>query len=196
MRAVTVPVSVQSSVAGFVFPGDHVDLLVTQTVDGQDGDKPLKVSETVVRNLRVLATDQRTYALDAEGKPDVRNFSNVTLEVTPRIAEKIAVAQTIGSLSLTLRSIADTRQDLDAAIASGELTMLDGSDPAAETKALATLSTRPDDGRTTFSTGADVSRFARRSMPARKIVEQEQAKGPIVRVARGTAVAEVEIKGN
>ncbi|MGD9811447.1 MAG: Flp pilus assembly protein CpaB [Sphingobium sp.] len=196
MRAVTVPVSMQSSVAGFVFPGDHVDLLVTQTIAGVDGDSPLKVTETIVRNLRVLATDQRTNALDAEGKPEVRSFSNVTLEVTPRIAEKIAVSQTIGSLSLTLRSIADTRQDLDAAIASGDVDMPEGGDPAAEKKALATIVSRPEDGRGSFSTGADVSRFARRSMPVRKVPEEAKPKGPIVRVAHGTAVEQVEIKGN
>ncbi len=196
MRAVTVPVSMQSSVAGFIFPGDHVDLLVTQALDGSDGDKPLKVSETVVRNLRVLATDQRTDALNSEGKPEVRAFSNVTLEVTPRIAEKIAVAQTIGSLSLALRSLADTRQDLDAAIADGAITMPDGNDPAAEKKALATIASRPEDGRSSFSTGADVSRFARRSVPVRRIPDSEKPQGPIVRVARGTTVEPVEIKGN
>ncbi len=60
MRAVTVPVSAASAVAGFVFPGDHVDLVLTQSVPGGGDGPPLKVSETVIRNLRVLATDQRT----------------------------------------------------------------------------------------------------------------------------------------
>lgn len=196
MRAVTVPVSVQSSVSGFIFPGDHVDLLVTQAIDGTDGDKPLKVSETVVRNLRVLATDQRTDALDANGKPDVRRFSNVTLEVTPRIAEKIAVAQTIGSLSLALRSIADTREDLDAAIAEGNVALPNGEDPTAEKKALATIASHPEDDRSSFSTGADVSRFARRSVPVRVLPPEAQPKGPIVNIARGTNVDHFEIKRN
>lgn len=195
MRAVTVPVSIQSSVSGFVFPGDHVDLLVTQVITGEEQNNPLKVTETIVRNLRVLATDQRTNALDDNGKPDVRNFSNVTLEVTPRIAEKIAVAQTLGTLSLTLRSLADNQQDLDAAIARGDIKMPDGDDPAAEKRALATIDSRPEPGRT-YSTGADVSRFARRTMPARQPVEITPPKGPVVRVARGTTVDQVELKGN
>ena len=59
MRAVTVPVSAKTGVAGFVFPGDRVDLVLTQTVTGDDG-QPLKAAETVLRNLRVLATDQAT----------------------------------------------------------------------------------------------------------------------------------------
>lgn len=196
MRAVTVPVSAQSSVAGFIFPGDHVDLMVTQTINGdEEADNPLKVSETIVRNLRVLATDQRTNALDEAGKPDVRTYSNVTLEVTPRIAEKIAVAQTLGSLSLSLRSLADTRQELDDAIADGTVDLPDGADPAAEKRALTQIMSRPEADRRSFSTGADVSRFARRTMPARKPVEYVAPKGPVVRVARGGAVSEVEIKG-
>ncbi len=196
MRAVTVPVSQQSSVAGFIFPGDRVDLLVTQQIKGDEEDNSLKVAETVVRNLRVLATDQRTNAMDENGQPVVKTYSNVTLEVTPRIAEKIAVAQTVGELSLSLRSIADNRQDLDAAIASGDVTLPKGNDPAAEKQALASIASRPEDGRSSYSTGADVSRFQRRTMPVRKVPEEEKPKGPIVRVARGTAVAEVELKGN
>lgn len=196
MRAVTVPVSAQSSVAGFIFPGDHVDLMVTQTINGdEEADNPLKVTETIVRNLRVLATDQRTNALDDSGKPEVRTYSNVTLEVTPRIAEKIAVAQTLGSLSLSLRSLADTRQELDAAIADGTVDLPDGADPAAEKRALTQIMSRPEADRRSYSTGADVSRFARRTMPARKPVEYVAPKGPVIRVARGGAVSEVEIKG-
>lgn len=194
MRAVTVPVSVQNSVAGFIFPGDRVDVLVTQTITGQDDDNSLKVAQTVVRNLRVLATDQRTNAVDADGKPEVRTYSNVTLEVTPKIAEKIAVAQNVGGLSLALRSIADTAQELDAAIANGDVTLPDGSDPAAERQALARIAARPEDGRITFSTGADVSRFERRTVPQRKQPEGVP-QGPIVKVARGDNVQTVELKG-
>ena len=57
-----------------------------------------------MRNMRVLATDQRTDSKDEEGKTEVKAFSNVTLEATPKISEKIAVAQTMGQLSLSLRS--------------------------------------------------------------------------------------------
>lgn len=193
MRAVTVPVSQQSAVAGFIFPGDRVDVLVTQSVIGEDANNPLRVTETIVRNLRVLATDQRTNAMDEAGKPDVRLFTNVTLEVTPRIAEKIAVSQTIGQISLTLRALADTKQDLDAAIASGAVALPNSNDPAAEKRALTTIASRPEDGRFGYSTGGDVSRFARRSMPPRKVVPQV---GALVRVARGTAIEQVEIRGN
>ena len=113
MRAITVPVNATTGVAGFVFPGDHVDIVLTQTVEGGGDGPPLKVSETIVRNVRVLATDQRITDKDEEGKVEVKTFTNVTLEVTPRIAEKIAVSQSIGTLSLSLRSIADNAAELE-----------------------------------------------------------------------------------
>src|SRR3954451_19960242 len=121
MRAITVPVSVTSGVAGFIFPGDRVDIVLTQEVSGGGDGPPLKASETVFRNVRVLATDQRMSANGEDGKPQIRNFSTVTLEATPKMAEKIAVAQTIGQMSLALRSIADNNVDLQRAIASGEV---------------------------------------------------------------------------
>ena len=59
-------------------------------------------------------------------------MSTITFEATPKIAEKIAVAQTIGSLSLTLRSIADNASDLDAAIAGTDIDLPDGANPNAD----------------------------------------------------------------
>ncbi|MGZ8998534.1 MAG: Flp pilus assembly protein CpaB, partial [Allosphingosinicella sp.] len=66
MRAVTVGVSVTSGVAGFVFPGDRVDLVLTQEVEGGGDGSPLRVSETIIRNIRVLAVDQRLDARNEE----------------------------------------------------------------------------------------------------------------------------------
>lgn len=206
MRAITVPVSAVTSVAGFVFPGDRIDLMLTQTVEG-DGPS-LKVSETIVRNLRVLATDQRVDSKNAEGKTEVRTFSNVTLEATPRIAEKIAVAQTLGKLSLSLRSLADNTAELERAVAAGEVNVPKGTNPAEERRLLTAAANRPIDSRTTFSTGGDVSRFERRSVPPRPISDREKAAvaagilrsgtasgpiGPVVRVARGNNVTVVPV---
>src|SRR5919107_1931363 len=75
MRAVTVAVSGTSGVAGFVFPGDRVDIVLTQEVTGGGDGAALKVSETVLRNVRVLATDQRMTATDEKGKAVVQRFS-------------------------------------------------------------------------------------------------------------------------
>src|SRR6478609_2219018 len=167
MRAITVPVNVTAGVAGFVFPGDHVDMVLTQQVQGGGDGPPLKVSETIIRNLRVLATDQRITSKDDEGKTQVKTFSNVTLEVTPRIAEKVAVAQSMGVLSLSLRSIADNTSDLERAVAAGDIKVPAGTNPADEKQMLIAMANRPIDNNTTFSTGGDVSRFQRRTVPAR-----------------------------
>src|SRR4029079_7712553 len=175
MRAITVPVNASASVAGFVFPGDHVDMVLTQTVSGGGDGPPLKVSETIIRNLRVLATDQRITEKNDDGKTEVKTFSNVTLEVTPRIAEKIQVAQSIGTLSLSLRSIADNTSDPERAVASGEVKVPAGANPADEKQMLLAMSNRPLDNNTTFSTGGDVSRFQRRSVPASQSDKAAQA---------------------
>ena len=215
MRAVTVPVSTQSSVAGFVFPGDRIDLVLTQTVAGGGDGPPLKVSETVIRNLRVLATDQRaSEEKDEKGNTVVRPFSTVTVEATPKIAEKIAVAQTVGALSLSLRSIADNSAELEEAIASGSVKMPDN--PKDEKKLIAQLAATPQTGASTFATGADVSRFQRSSVPGKPVADRGGlggalvpgatgptggapgmaiSNGPVVRVSRGNSVTEVPVGG-
>jgi len=210
MRAITVPVNASSSVAGFIFPGDHVDMVLNQTVSGGGEGPALKVSETIIRNLRVLATDQRITEKDDDGKTQVKTFSNVTLEVTPRIAEKISVAQSIGSLSLSLRSIADNTSDLERAVASGDVKVPAGANPADEKQMLLALANRPLDNNTTFSTGGDVSRFQRRTVPAQQNGGAQMAQavkglgqaigaaagvpqGPVVRIARGNTVTVVPV---
>jgi pilus assembly protein CpaB len=167
MRAVTVAVSQTSGVAGFVFPGDRVDLVLTQTVAGGGDGAPLKVSETIIRNIRVLATDKRTSAQNEEGKPEVKDTQTVTLEATPKIAEKIAVAQTIGQLSLSLRSIADNTAELERAIASGDVEVPEGIDPNAERRMLLEVANKPADSNPTFTVGADVSRYQRSTVPGK-----------------------------
>src|SRR5205085_842196 len=102
-------------------------------VSGGGEGPPLTAAETIIRNIRVLAADQRTdKTVDEQGKTVVANTSNVTLEATPKIAEKIAVAQTIGQLSLALRSIADNTSELEERIASGEVKLPADADPKAE----------------------------------------------------------------
>jgi len=202
MRAITVPVNANTAVAGFVFPGDRVDLLMTHDANG------LKATETILRNLRVLATDQSTSQNTVDGKTSVRTFSTVTLEVTPKIAEKISVAQTVGTLSLSLRPIADSASDLERALASGSISIPDDATPDEEARLLARARATPGDGGSSYSIGADVSRFATRtaqregqsdqpqqapnSEEIRAILNQQgiatapaAPKGPTVQVSRG-----------
>jgi pilus assembly protein CpaB len=167
MRAVTVGVSSTSGVAGFVFPGDRVDIVLTHAVQGGGEGDPLRVSETILRNVRVLATDQRINARDEEGNQVAQASTSVTLEATPSMAERIAVAQTIGQLSLSLRSLADNNADLERAIASGEVTVPANNDPNAERRMLLAIASRPVETGSTFTVGGDVSRFQRRTVPSR-----------------------------
>jgi pilus assembly protein CpaB len=200
MRAITVPVNASAGVAGFVFPGDHVDLVLTQSVSGGGDGSPLKVSETIVRNIRVLATDQRVTDKNDDGKIEVKTFANVTLEVTPRIAEKVAVAQSIGTLTLSLRSIADNSAELERAVAAGDVKVPANADPTQEKQMLLAFANRPVDSSTTFSTGGDVSRFQRRTVPGKERPANGSAAGaasaptgPVVRLARGNDVTVVPV---
>lgn len=174
MRAVTIPVSAKTGVGGFVFPGDRVDLVLTQSVKASDGSEPLRTSETILRNVRVLATDQSTDNEVVDGKTVVKAFRTVTLEVTPRIAEKVAVAETVGTLSLSLRSIADNQVDFDRIVASGEVKVPDGASKQQEEQIMREAMNHPIDGATTFVTGGDVSRFQRSTRPPS--AEQVQAR--------------------
>ena len=110
MRAISVPVSLTSGISGFVFPGDQVDLLVTYSVQdqprpGQTSPGPLlehKISETILRDVRVIAIDQK---LDAKAGEANANVKTVTFEVTPKESEIVALSNEMGKLSLTLRSL-------------------------------------------------------------------------------------------
>jgi pilus assembly protein CpaB len=220
MRAITIQTSSKGGVAGFVFPGDRVDLVLTLEIRDPEGESELRTSETIVRNLRVLATDQRTVPEDANGKREVKIFELVTVEVTPRIAEKIAVASAAGNLSFSLRSLADNTAELERAIAAGEVKVPEGTDPKAENQMMLSVATRPVDDNTTYVTGRDASRFLRRSVPRSKAMNtkmladaisrsngtiQAQPRPtpappapppvPTIRVARGNNVTEVPVGG-
>ena len=209
MRAVTIPVSDLTGVAGFVFPGDRVDLMLTQQIPAQSG-QPLKVSETIIRNLRVLATDQQPRQnIDPAGNTVVSSFKMVTLEVTPSLAEKISVAQTIGTLSLSLRALADNAHELEQALATGDVNMPKGASAEDEQRIIASIAKKPTAGASSYSTGGQVSRFQRSSVPAITPVQQavegvrvqqqvtratNQARGPVVRVYRpGAEAQEIEL---
>lgn len=102
-RAVSISVNPISGNAGFVSPGDRVDLLITyhMKLDGNDGGNSI-ATETFIRNVRVLAVDQ---SLDnPENKAILAK--TITVEVSPNEAEKISVAADMGKISLSLVSTA------------------------------------------------------------------------------------------
>jgi pilus assembly protein CpaB len=103
MRAVTVGVDAISGTAGLIWPGDRVDLILTQTI--ADSTLPIGrriVAETVVSNVRVIAIDQRIVegAANSSATPDART---ITLEVSKLDAQGVQVAVRLGRLSLSVR---------------------------------------------------------------------------------------------
>lgn len=100
-RAVTVAVNGVTGIAGFIFPGDRVDLILTQALKQDGHERERRASETVLADVRVLALDQRVNDQKGEAKP----AQLATLEVTPRQAEAVALAAEMGRLSLSLRSL-------------------------------------------------------------------------------------------
>lgn len=102
-RAVSVPVDATTGIAGFIFPGDWVDILMTMKVrDEREGSHPQRFfAQTVLEKVRVLAIDQHVDQKD--GKPTVAKTA--TIEVTPKEAERVSVLLEMGRLSLSLNSL-------------------------------------------------------------------------------------------
>lgn len=116
MRAVSVAIDDVSGNAGLTLPGDRVDLILTHQLSSADslsGAPPKVASETVLADVRVIAVGQNLRAPDSEGAGTVAapgsGARTVTLEVTPRDAESVAVVSRLGHLSLALRSLAVVR---------------------------------------------------------------------------------------
>ncbi len=105
MRAVSTTISAETGAGGFILPNDRVDVILTRRVaDPRGTGKEQYTSETVLANIRVLAIDQTVK--EEEGKKVVVGRT-ATLEVRPRQAELLALAASMGNLSLALRSLQD-----------------------------------------------------------------------------------------
>ncbi len=114
MRAASVPINATSSNAGLIFPGDRVDLILTQTLISGDGTTR-RVSETVLKDIRIIAMGATTSDLAESGKANEK-AKTATFEVTPQQAESVALLTELGKLSLSLRSLASD-QEADHAVA-------------------------------------------------------------------------------
>lgn len=110
MRAVAIKASAESMVGGFINPGDYVDVIlsyqVDQTAEDSATENPVEkhATETVLENVKVLAIDQMAQKADDTAKVG----RTVTLEVSQKGAEKLALASQMGELSLSLRALGDT----------------------------------------------------------------------------------------
>jgi pilus assembly protein CpaB len=98
MRAATVRINDVSGVAGFVQPNDSVDVLITREINGSNNSNQ-QATDVLLQNVRVMAIDQQSK--NPDGTPKVARTA--TLQVSPLDAQKLALAQEVGSLSLVLR---------------------------------------------------------------------------------------------
>ncbi|QBR01250.1 Flp pilus assembly protein CpaB [Paraburkholderia pallida] len=115
MRAVSVAIDDVSGNAGLIQPGDYVDLILTQSMQGKtDAPDESVSSETVVQHARVLAVGSELQPAKDSTDANTR-ARTVTLEVSPHTAQAVAVAARLGSLSLALRSFATLERTADAA---------------------------------------------------------------------------------
>ena len=115
MRAVTIRVNDVEGVAGFVLPGDRVDVALTRQKDSNGNNH--SSSDVVLQNTRVLAIDQ--IADDRNDKPAV--VKAVTLEVDTAGAQKLSLAASVGTLSLMLRRAGESTVEATRVITLSDL---------------------------------------------------------------------------
>jgi pilus assembly protein CpaB len=100
MRAISTEISAETGAGGFILPNDRVDVILTRENEGSI------VSETVLRNVRVLAIDQTVQEKDGQ---KVVVGKTATIELAPRQTETLTLSRKRGTLSLALRSLADAK---------------------------------------------------------------------------------------
>ncbi len=115
MRAVSIPVTATSSVSGFIYAGDRVDVLLTHVLNGTAGQH--SATETILRNARVIAMDQKVDFSPGD-KPDVAKTA--TLELTAKQSEIVTLSIKMGDLSLVLRSLQRTGEEEQQESSEGE----------------------------------------------------------------------------
>jgi pilus assembly protein CpaB len=156
-RAIAVRIDETTGVAGLIYPGDRVDVILTHEVgikkDEKEGEtqNKVRVGETILSNVRIIAIDQSLEDLKSQ-KGATRAPKTATLEVTPSQAEIIAVAAKMGVLTLTLQSLACAGGETQSASTGDGPNCADSKDALPE---------EPSRGKT-FTADHDVSRVSRR----------------------------------
>jgi pilus assembly protein CpaB len=178
MRAVSIGVTATSGNAGFVSPGDHIDLIVTHHIKPQGNNAngtDTVVSETFVHNVRVVAIDQM---LD---NPDNKAVlaKTITVEVSPRQAEQVAVAEEMGKISVALRSLLSPA-------AKAAMKQPDAKPLSPEAKKLNELY-----GNAPMATTVDTSNYTRDS-DISSMLEQKSATSTHVHVIRGDQIENLQ----
>jgi pilus assembly protein CpaB len=108
MRAISTDISPETGVGGFILPNDRVDVILTRRDPEQQkqGATDGFVSETILRNVRVLAIDQ---TVEEKNGQKVVVGKTATLELSPRQSETLALSRQRGTMSLALRALAESK---------------------------------------------------------------------------------------
>jgi pilus assembly protein CpaB len=108
MRAISLDVAPDTGAGGFILPNDHVDVLLTRRDKAAEKVTGIEkyTSETILKNVRVLAVDQ---AVEEKDGTKVVVGKTATIELDPQQAEMLALSRQIGTVSLTLRSLLDSQ---------------------------------------------------------------------------------------
>ncbi len=146
MRAVTIRVNDVEGVGGFVLPGDHVDVLLTR-----QNDRTVGSNDVVIQNAKVLAIDQ--LADDAADRPTVARA--VTLEVDTVAAQKIALASSLGSLSLMLRRAGEQHLDATRRVTANDLAQTEAIVSAPEVSRFAKVTVTRGKERQEYNVGVE-----------------------------------------
>jgi pilus assembly protein CpaB len=119
MRAVSLDISPESGAGGFILPNDHVDVVLTRRDRAAEKVTGVEkfVSDTILRNVRVLAVDQNVE--EKEGQK-VAIGKTATIELDPHQVETLALSRQLGTLSLTLRSLLDSQSPMPEGGDNGE----------------------------------------------------------------------------
>jgi pilus assembly protein CpaB len=109
MRAVSTKIEAKSAAGSLILPNDHVDVILIRHLRGKAGGDEV-VSDTLFRNVRVVAIGQQIETKEGKKAAD-GSAQTATLELTPRQAEMMALANAMGEITLSLRSVADLSTD-------------------------------------------------------------------------------------
>lgn len=164
MRATSIRVSDVAGVAGFVLPGDRVDILLTRAQG--EGDSS---TEVLLANVRVIAIDQ--LASESQEQPVLARTA--TLELSPEDAQKVVLAGTVGTLSLVLRSVRAPQEGITYA------NVMRASDFA---------------GGVYTPAATQVAQAAPAAGGPPQVVRRARPRGPTVEIIRGTTSREHEVR--
>ncbi|MFN0218530.1 MAG: Flp pilus assembly protein CpaB [Hyphomicrobium sp.] len=109
MRAISTKIKPETAAGSLILPNDHVDVILIRRLRSKAGGEDV-VADTLFRNVRVIAIGQQIETKEGKKTAEGGN-TTATLELTPRQTEMMALANTMGEITLSLRSVADMGSD-------------------------------------------------------------------------------------